>query len=114
MCPNTRMCAAFAKAVDAEKGPVPPERYWHHYYHETDDEIVYSSGFSSEGEPDALDPSPDPNEEDWVSRYHDHVRRRAADEVGPIISILEIFGGNVTFSHGLKPHRFESSDPTAW
>ncbi len=67
------MCAALAKAVNAERGPVPPGRYLHYYYHDTD-EIVYSSGSSSEG----------PKEEDWVARYHEHVRKGAAGEVGPI------------------------------
>ncbi len=37
MSPDTRMRAAFAKAVDAGMGPAPPERYWHNYYHDTDD-----------------------------------------------------------------------------
>ena len=46
-----------------------------------------STGSSSEGEPDAFDPPADPNEEDWVARYYEHVRSRDAGLVGPIKTI---------------------------
>ena len=77
------MYAAFAAADDARDVPGS-------YQHCNDnDEIVCSTGTSSESEwePDPLDPPADPNEEDWVSRYNEHVRRRAAGEVGPIKTI---------------------------
>ena len=78
-----RICAAFAAADPAED---VPGRYLHYYYYDSDD-IVCSTGTSSEREPDPLDPPVGPNEEDWVSRYNEHVRRRAAGEVGPIKTI---------------------------
>ena len=69
ICAHTRMCAAFSAAEDMVKGPVPAGRYLHYYYNDTD-EIVCSTGSSSEGEPDPLDPPADQNaEEDWVARY---------------------------------------------
>ena len=84
---HIRMCAAFAAAEDTVKGPVPAGRYLHYYYYDTD-EIVCSTGSYSEGEPNLLDPPANRNEEeDWVARYHEHVRRRAAGEVGPIKTI---------------------------
>ena len=56
---------------------------------ETDD-IVCSTGSSAEGEPDPLDPPVDPNKEEWLSRYSEHVRRRAAGELGPIKTIPKL------------------------
>ncbi len=48
-----------------------------------DDDIVRSTGSSSEeGEEDLLDPPVDVNEDDWVARYHEHIWRRAAGQVG--------------------------------
>jgi hypothetical protein len=38
----------------------------------------------------ALDPLADPNEVDWVDRYHEHLRQRAAGEVGPIKTIPKL------------------------
>ena len=54
------MCAAFAAAEGTVKCPVPAGMYLHYYYNDTD-EIVCSTGSSSEGGPDALDPLADPN-----------------------------------------------------
>ena len=80
------MCAAFAAVEDTVEGPVPAGRYRYYYYNDTD-EIVCSTGSSSEGGPDALDHPVKPNKEDWVARNHEHVRRRVAVEVGPIKTI---------------------------
>jgi hypothetical protein len=79
-------CAAFARAEDATKGPLPPRSYRHYHYNAYDD-IVCSTGSSSEGEEDPLDPPADVNEEDWVPRYHEQRGRRAAGQVGPIKTI---------------------------
>ncbi len=39
---------------------------------------------------DQIDPPLQPNEEGWFDRYHEHLRRRAAGEVGPIKTIPKI------------------------
>ncbi len=68
-------------------GPLLPGTYLHYYYN-TDDDIVCSSGTgSSECGDDPLDPPIDMNEDDWVLRYHEHRWRRAAGQVGPIKTI---------------------------
>ena len=55
------MCAAFAAAEDTVEGPVPAGRYLHYCFYDTD-EILCSTGSSSEGEHDPLDPLADQNE----------------------------------------------------
>ncbi len=67
---------ALPKAEDAIEGPSSTWRYQNDYYNAADN-IVCSTGSGSEGEPDPLDPPEDPNEEDWVAWYTEHVRRRA-------------------------------------
>jgi hypothetical protein len=81
-------CAAFANAHDATIGPLPPGGY-RHYYYNADYDIVCSSGTgtSCAGEEDPLNPPIDMNEDDWVARYHEHIWRRAAGQVGPIKTI---------------------------
>ncbi len=63
----------------------PPSMYWHCYYN-TEDDIVCSSGADSSSEcgDDPLYPPIDMNEDDWCLRYHEHIWRRAAGQVGSI------------------------------
>jgi len=78
-------CAAFAKAQDATMGPLLPGRY-RHYYCNTDNDIVCSTGTGSSSVcgDDPLDPPIDMNEDDWVLLYYEHRWRRVAGQVGPI------------------------------
>jgi hypothetical protein len=73
VCTEACACAAFARAEDAtkgpSKGPIPPGRY-RHYYYNTNDDIVCSTGSSCEGEVDPLDPPADPDEDVWVAWYY--------------------------------------------
>ncbi len=85
---HSLLCTVFAEAEDSIKGPVPPGRYCPYYY-DTADEIVCSTG-SSEGEIHRIDPPLQPNEEGWFDRYDEHLRRRAAGDVGPIKTIPKI------------------------
>ncbi len=76
-------CAAFGRAEDATKGPVPPGGYRHYYYNNKDD-LVCSTGSSCEGKEDPLNPPVDVNEDDWVTRYYEHIWCRAAGQVSTI------------------------------